>query len=53
MIHLICEYVKKCKCNHDFEFIGNVKDVDSWGNAYRYHKTYRCKKCGYTQRVKL
>jgi hypothetical protein len=52
MLRTICNYFRQCACNHDFETLATVKVTDEVGST-SYHRTYRCKKCGFVQRVKL
>lgn len=50
MIRSIIEYIKSCKCKHDWELIfDTVVETDT--KEYEV-KTYRCKKCGYAKKYK-
>lgn len=50
----IINYIRSCFCNHEWEYIANNR---LWADEndkmpYAYQKVYRCKKCGYVQKVK-
>lgn len=48
-------YFRSLFCNHDWEYITKSKFYESAGDSMP-HKVvvvYRCKKCGYVQRVRL
>ncbi len=51
----IVNYFRSLFCQHDCELIADITDKveDEWGYKISYRKVYRCKKCGYVQRVKL
>nr|DAO07683.1 MAG TPA: optinuerin [Caudoviricetes sp.] len=52
MIRRICNYFRGCWCKHEFELLAQVTEHDVlMGTSH--HNTYRCKKCGYVQRVRL
>lgn len=56
MIRFICNYLRGCCCKHDFELIAHVKIADySRGEKVicGERNTYRCKKCGFVQKVNL
>lgn len=52
MFRFICNYFRQCACKHEFEFLAEVRTHLDFGGV-RHHQTYRCKKCGYVQRVRL
>ena len=52
MLRTICNYFRQCACKHEFEFLALVKTTDPWVGT-EHNQTYRCKKCGFVQRVKL
>ena len=51
----IINYIRSCFCKHDFELLAKVTTKDPfYGNKPIGHKhVYRCKCCGYVQRVRL
>lgn len=51
MLRAIFNYMRGCRCKHDFEFLAEVETHGFFGNHYRY--IYRCKRCGFIQRVRL
>lgn len=56
MIRFICNYLRGCFCKHDFELIAQVKLADYFHGekvVYGTRNTYRCKKCGFVQKVNL
>lgn len=52
MIRTICNYFRQCACKHEFEFLSLVKTTDPWVGT-EHCRIYRCKKCGFVQRVRL
>lgn len=50
----LINYIRSCFCKHDWEDLGEVKTFwdDSSTRPYKRVRTYRCKKCGYVQKVK-
>jgi len=42
-------------CRHEWEALGDAEIYESWGGDLpsRRVRTYRCRKCGYVQRVKF
>lgn len=51
----LINYIRSCFCKHDWELL---KEIQTYESAYsklphKTRRTYRCKKCGYVQRVKL
>lgn len=54
----IINYIRQCFCKHEYEFI---REVELW--EYDFHeekdipigarRIYRCKHCGYVQKIKL
>jgi hypothetical protein len=52
MLRRICNYFRGCWCKHEFELLAQVTEHDVlMGTSH--HNTYRCKRCGYVQRVRL
>ncbi len=55
MIRWLINYLRQCFCIHEWELLGENIIYDSQDAqkpiATRY--TYRCKKCGYSQRIRL
>ncbi|SCJ25768.1 Uncharacterised protein [uncultured Ruminococcus sp.] len=54
MIRFICNYLRGCCCKHDFELIAHVKIADYFRGEKVIcgeRNTYRCKKCGFVQKV--
>lgn len=51
MLRAIINYSRSCRCQHDFEFLAEIEVHSEFGKSW--HLTYRCRKCGYVQRVKL
>ena len=51
----LINYIRSCFCKHDWEMIFDV-DLRNTGVCGGYstytEKTYRCKKCGFIQKVK-
>lgn len=51
----LINYIRSCFCKHEWELIFNV-DVTKHGILEEYstynEKTYRCRKCGYVQKVR-
>jgi len=52
MMRFIINYVRSLLCQHDWELIGRVMHENVNGRKKLIY-TYRCKKCGYVQRVRL
>lgn len=54
MILTICNYFKKCFCKHDFELLNvlSVYETAFDERPYKVKYIYRCKKCGYVQKIK-
>lgn len=53
MIKLIM-YFHKLFCKHEWELIGNIRLLDYDDDVPTgYRKTYRCKKCGYVQKIEI
>lgn len=54
MLLTICNYFKKCFCKHDFEFLKQVQVYERETDTMPIHRKliYRCKKCGYVQKIK-
>lgn len=52
MLRKICNYFRECWCKHEFELLAQVT-VDELLLGTSCHNTYRCKKCGFVQRVRL
>lgn len=48
----IINYIRSIFCKHDFELIGYTHLLYV-GKPAGARKTYRCKKCGYVQKVKI
>lgn len=51
----LINYICSCFCKHDWEMIFDVsvKNTGICGEYSTYdEKTYRCKKCGFVQKVK-
>ena len=52
----LINYIRSLFCNHEWELIAKVEkhDPDSRSGLPTSREwTYRCKKCGYVQKVKL
>lgn len=51
----LINYIRSCFCKHDWENLGQMNIFNEFSDTIPYERriTYRCKKCGYTQRVKL
>lgn len=51
----LINYIRSLSCSHEFDMIGKVSTYsdDSETRPYKTVLTYRCKKCGFIQRVKL
>lgn len=47
----IVNYIRSCFCKHEWEMVFYTHVTTDLGNDYSV-KTYRCKKCGYVQRVR-
>ena len=47
----LINYIRSCFCDHEYELIYETKVECDSGTTYRV-KTYRCRKCGFVQRVK-
>ncbi len=41
----LINYIRSCFCKHEFELIFNAEGITL------YRKVYRCRKCGYVQKV--
>ena len=51
----LINYIRQCFCKHDWECLeSNIKIWGSPNDKYPiYHQwTYRCKKCGYKNRIR-
>lgn len=55
MIKKICEYLKQCKCEHDYSLILNAQVFEDESKKMPVGKriVYRCNKCGHVQDIKL
>ncbi len=54
MLRFIVTYIRSLLCPHDWELIGKITYRDPFnGQVWKCVHTYRCKKCGYVQRVEL
>lgn len=51
MIRGIVNYFRSCFCNHDFELLAEVETHGTFGTHH--HNTYRCRRCGFVQKVRL
>ena len=51
----IINYLRSCFCKHDWEFLVTSKTYNEFsGNMPAdIKRVYRCKKCGFVQRVRL
>lgn len=51
----IVNYLKSLFCQHDYELLKEVSTYESPMSVLpiRTRRTYRCRKCGFVQRVKL
>ncbi len=51
----LIQYIRSLFCKHDFEMIANVETYEKESSSLpiKRVRVYRCKKCGYVQRVKL
>ena len=51
----IINYIRQCFCQHNWEMISQVKTYDEFsGNMPSdIKRVYRCKTCGFVQRVRL
>lgn len=51
----LINYIRQMLCKHDFEFIRETRIYSSESDSMpiKSHRIYRCKKCGYAQRVNL
>lgn len=52
MLRAICNYLRGCWCKHDFELLAKVEVQNELGEI-SHRNTYRCRKCGFVQRVRL
>lgn len=50
----IINYIRSCFCEHEWEHITTNKIWTSKSDEMpsEYHIIYRCKKCGYVQKIK-
>lgn len=54
MLRKIIQYFHSCACEHEWELISNSQYYqDNEILPYKAKKIYRCKKCGYSQKIKL
>lgn len=55
MIRNIIQYFRSCFCNHDWELISYTKKFFYPNDTLpcKLENVYRCKKCGFAQRVKF
>ena len=51
----IINYIRSCFCKHDWEFLAKVNEYDEFsGNMPSgVKRVYRCRKCGFVQRVRM
>lgn len=50
----LINYIRSCFCDHDWEHIHDIRHIEYEINAViGYTKIYRCKKCGYVQKIKM
>lgn len=51
----IVNYIRQCFCKHEWQFLKEVSVFpDAFSDMpYKSRQIYRCKKCGYVQKVKL
>lgn len=47
----LINYIRSCFCKHEFEMIDDKVLTNKSGNPCDHLRVYRCKKCGYVQRV--
>lgn len=52
MLRTICNYFRQCKSEHDYELLANVKEM-AGKSPIGYVMVYRCKKCGFVQKVRF
>ena len=54
-MRFIINYIRSCFCKHDWEFLTKVNAYDEFsGNMpASVKRVYRCRKCGFVQRVRL
>lgn len=52
MVRWLVNYIRQCTCKHDFELLWEIMEEKSQ-NKEVLRWTYRCKKCGFVQRVRL
>lgn len=49
----IINCIRSCFCKHDFELLSRCGVVDYKDDLpYRYEWIYRCRKCGFVQKIK-
>ena len=60
MIRKLINYLRSCFCQHDWEVLEKVTvlPTDNMGRVtgdvpIKYIVYYRCKKCGYVQKIKM
>lgn len=49
----LINYIRSLFCKHEWEFLKNVEYFDKPGDKMPVRRTliYRCKRCGYVQRI--
>lgn len=55
MIRWIINYLRQCFCVHEWELLGqhDIYDLEYPELPCTIRYTYRCKKCGYSYRIRL
>ena len=50
----LVNYIRQMFCQHDWELLAHIHlyETDQDTRPYGSSRTYRCKKCGFVQRVK-
>lgn len=52
-MRIIINYIRSCFCEHEWDLLGEYTVYNNFTNKPVYDKyIYRCKKCGYAQKVK-
>ena len=54
MLRKLIQYFRSCFCNHDWEHLNSVNIFENnySERPYVHKEIYRCKKCGYVQKIK-
>lgn len=47
----IINYIRSCFCKHNWELLSKIRYIDKKNIPTGHRWVYRCKKCGYIQRV--